>query len=142
MTQAASGNTVKVHYTGKLSNGQVFDSSEGKTPLEFTIGNGQIIKGFENGVIGMEVGEKKTLNVPAEEGYGEHREELVAVVDKNNIPEHIDLAVGRQLQLQQQDGQQFNVTITDISDKDVTLDANHPLAGKELVFDVEMVSID
>lgn len=142
MTQAASGNTVKVHYTGKLSNGQVFDSSEGKTPLEFTIGNGQIIKGFENGVIGMEVGEKKTLNVPAEEGYGEHREELVAVVDKNNIPEHIDLAVGRQLQLQQQDGQQFNVTITDISDQDVTLDANHPLAGKELVFDVEMVSID
>ncbi len=141
MKQATQGNTVKVHYTGKLNDGQVFDSSQEREPLEFTIGEGTIIKGFESGVLGMEVGDKKELNIPAEEGYGVRNESLVANVPRTDIPSHIDVAPGQGLQIQQPNGEKVNVVVTDVTEEKVTLDANHPLAGKDLVFDVEMVDI-
>lgn len=141
MKQATQGNTVKVHYTGKLNDGQVFDSSQEREPLEFTIGEGTIIKGFESGVLGMEVGDKKELNIPAEEGYGVRNESLVANVPRTDIPSNIDVAPGQGLQIQQPNGEKVNVVVTDVTEEKVTLDANHPLAGKDLVFDVEMVDI-
>lgn len=141
MTQAKQGDTVKVHYTGKLSDGKVFDSSEGQEPLAFTIGKGRVIQGFESGVLGMEVGEKKTITIPPEEAYGLRNEELVAVINKSDIPSNIDVAVGQRLQIRQPDGQGIPVTMTEVTDESVTLDANHPLAGQELVFDVELMEI-
>lgn len=141
MSKVQKGNKVKVHYTGKLSDGQVFDSSEGREPLEFTIGSGMLIQGFETGVVGMEVGDTKTVKITPEEGYGERNDELVAVVPRTNIPPDVDVSVGQMLQVQQPNNQTVNVVVTDVSDENVTLDANHPLAGKELTFDIEVVEI-
>jgi len=141
MTQAQNGNTVKVHYTGKLENGEVFDSSEGREPLEFTIGQGQMIPGFEAAVIGMKAGETKTAaKVAADQAYAYH-EELVMEVGRDQIPENLSTEVGQRLQAQQPDGQVLVVEIVAATDDTVTLDANHPLAGKDLYFDLEVVEV-
>ncbi|MDK2915846.1 MAG: hypothetical protein PWR25_403 [Euryarchaeota archaeon] len=141
MAQAKEGDTVQVHYTGKLEDGTVFDSSEERTPLEFTIGSGQIIPGFERAVVGMEPGETKTTTIQPEEAYGPHREEMTITVDRGQFPEEIKPEPGQQLQIQQPDGRAAFVVISDVSESTVTLDANHPLAGQPLTFDIKLVDI-
>ena len=140
MTQAAAGNTVRVHYTGRLSDGTVFDSSQGRDPLEFTFGSGQVIPGFDEAVTGMAVGDSATVTIEPENAYGERREEMVQNVPRNDIPAEIELAVGMQLQASGPQGQMI-VTVMELSDDVVRLDANHPLAGKALTFDLELVEI-
>jgi FKBP-type peptidyl-prolyl cis-trans isomerase 2 len=141
MARAKPGDKVRIHYTGKLEDGTVFDSSADRDPLEFTIGAGQVIPGVEEAVTGMEPGESKSAMIPPEQGYGPHRQEMVATVEREQLPDHLSPTVGQQLSVQQQDGRQFSVTVTDISDKTVTLDANHRLAGRSLVFDLELVAV-
>ncbi|MBW2094480.1 MAG: FKBP-type peptidyl-prolyl cis-trans isomerase [Deltaproteobacteria bacterium] len=141
MSKAKDGDKVKVHYTGQLENGDVFDSSRQRDPLEFVIGSGNVIPGFENGIIDMEVGDSKRITISSEEGYGERREELVVKVMRNEFPEHISPAVGQQLQIKQGEGDVLNVNITALDEESVTLDANHPLAGHTLLFDVELMEI-
>lgn len=141
MGAAKDGDTVQVHYTGRLDDNTVFDSSDGRDPLKFDVGQGKVIPGFEKGVVGMEIGDKKTITIPPEEAYGPHRDELTLTVNKGQFPENITPAVGQQLQMQQPDQSTINVVITGIEGEDVTLDANHPLAGKTLIFDLELVAI-
>ncbi|MCB0212520.1 MAG: peptidylprolyl isomerase [Anaerolineae bacterium] len=141
MTQAQNGDTVKVHYTGKLTDGTQFDTSTSGNPLEFTLGGGQLIPGFEKAVLGMTPGDTKTVTIPSGEAYGEHREDMTVVVTKDQFPDHITPELGQQLEMRQANNQPLSVIITDISGEDVTLDANHPLAGKDLVFDLELVEI-
>jgi len=141
MTAAKSGDTVRIHYTGTLSDGSVFDSSEGRDPLEFTLGSGQVIPGFDTGVTGMMVGEKKTIEIPSDEAYGPVHDEARQDVPRAQIPAEIPLEVGIQLQMQSPTGQVVPVTVVAITDEAVTLDANHPLAGKDLTFALELVSI-
>ncbi|MCF8262607.1 MAG: peptidylprolyl isomerase [Melioribacteraceae bacterium] len=141
MSIVQSGNTVKVHYTGKLVDGSVFDSSEGKDPLEFTIGSGSIITGFEEATLGMQPGDKKSVEIKAEEAYGAEKPELIYELDIANVPPEITPEVGLQLQSKLPNGQPVQFTITAVTDDKVTLDANHPLAGKDLVFDIELVEI-
>jgi len=135
-----NGDTVKVHYVGKYESGEVFDSSLEKEPLEFTVGNKQVIPGFEEGIIGMEIGEKKTINVPFDKAYGPFREELVFPVEKSKLPE--DISEGQYLEVHQPDGNNFVVRVSEIKDNTAYLDANHPLAGENLVFEVEVISIE
>lgn len=142
MAKAKAGNTVKVHYTGKLTDGTVFDSSDGREALGFKVGEGQVIKGFEDAVVGMSPGEEKTAHIAPEEGYGHRREELVVDVEKERISGDVSPEVGQQLQLRLEDGRQVPVTVTEVNDGTVTIDANHPLAGKELVFEIEMVEVE
>lgn len=139
MAQAKYGDVVKVHYTGKLDDGTVFDSSTDRDPLEFTIGNGEIIPGFEQAVIGMKPGETKTIKIPSDEAYGPHHEEMVLEIDRNEFPADLNLRAGLQLQMGQDDGRAIPVMVIDISESSVTLDANHPLAGKDLTFDIRLV---
>jgi peptidylprolyl isomerase len=141
MAAAKLGDTVRVHYTGKLDDGTVFDSSNGGTPLEFTLGEGQIIPGFEQAVIGMSPGDSKTEIIPVEQAYGEHRQDMVVVVDRAQMPSDVQPEIGQQLQIQQPSGQAIPVVITEISDAEITLDANHPLAGEDLTFDIQLVEI-
>jgi len=142
MTQAKYGNTVKVHYTGKLGDGTVFDSSIDRDPLQFTLGDGQMIPGFEQAVVGMSLNESKTVTIPMDQAYGPHRGEMVTVIERNQIPENMQqLEVGQQLQIRQNDGQTSLVVVTDVSESSVTLDANHPLAGRDLTFDLQLVEI-
>jgi len=141
MSKAKDGDMVKVHYTGKLEDGTIFDSSKDGEPLELTIGAGNVIPGFEKGVIGMERGGSKTITVSPEEAYGPVQEGLIAKVKKENFPENITPVIGEQLQLRQRDGNTVNVTIREIEGDKVTLDANHPLSGKTLIFDIELVEI-
>ena len=141
MSKAKSGDTVKVHYTGKLEDGNVFDTSRERQPLEFTIGSGNIMPGIEKGVIGMEIGDTKAIEIPAEEAFGVRREELVVEVKKNEFPNYVTPTVGQKLQIQQQDNDPIIVIITDVNEDTVTLDANHPLAGYTLFFDVELLEI-
>ncbi len=140
--QAKKGDTVRVHYTGKLVSGEQFDSSAGREPLEFEIGAGMMIKGFDDAVVGMAIGDKKTINIPAAEAYGERSEEMVIDFPRSNFPDDMTPEVGMQLMMNNSAGQQFPVTIVDVKEDVVMLDANHMLAGKELVFDIEMVEID
>ena len=139
---AKTGDSVSVHYTGKLSDGTVFDSSGDGDPLTFTIGKGSVIPGFEQGVVGMKIGESKTLNIPVDEAYGQRSEELVFEVDRAEIPQDTEPLVGMQLQSDQSDGSIAVFTIVKVTTSTVTLDANHELAGKDLVFDVRLVSIN
>jgi len=141
VAQAENGDIVKVHYTGKLENGMIFDTSAKRGPLRFTIGDGQLIPGFEQAVVGMNLGESKRVKVPADKAYGPHCEEMVLVVDQNQLPKHLKLEVGQQLQIPQKDGNKTLVTVTNVSESSVTLDANHPLAGKDLTFDIQLVEI-
>lgn len=135
------GQTVKVHYTGTLEDGTQFDSSAGREPLEFTLGAGQVIPGFEQALAEMAVGETKTVQIPPEQAYGEHQPELVQQVDRGHIPAEIELAVGVQLQAQGPEGQVFRLVVTELAESSVTLDGNHPLAGKALTFELELVEI-
>jgi len=139
--QAKNGDRIKVHYTGKLENGTIFDDSLNREPLEFTIGKSRIIPGFENAVIGMNVGDWKTVTIPAEEGYGPQRQEMVIVAERKHLPAGLVPVIGQQLQISQDDGNMAVVSVTNITDTHVTLDANHPLAGKNLVFDIKLVEI-
>jgi len=141
MTQAKEGDTVKVHYTGKLMDGSIFDTSSGRDPLVFTIGEGKLIPAFEQAVIGMAQDESKTVEIPSDEAYGPHREELVVVVDRKEFPEDVIPEIDQKLQLTQPDGQKIVVTVTEVSEEKVTLDANHMLAGKDLSFDIQLVGI-
>lgn len=141
MVQAKYGDTVKVHYTGKLEDGTVFDSSTGGDPLQFTIGDGNIIPGFEQAVMGMMPGDSKTEMIPTDQAYGPHMEEMVVVVERQQMPADLAPEVGQQLQIQQATGEVIPVIVTDISDSTVTLDANHPLAGEDLTFEIELVEI-
>jgi len=141
LSEAKSGDVVQVHYTGRLDDGTQFDSSSGRDPLEFRIGDGQVIPGFEAGVVGLAVGDSKTFTIPAADAYGAHRSDWVVDVPRDQMPTHLDLTVGGQLQLKQDSGQVTVVTITEVTDDQVTLDANHPLAGQDLTFEVESVAI-
>lgn len=141
MTQVKSGDTVRVHYTGTLTDGQTFDSSEGKDPLEFTVGSGQIIPGLETAVEGMAVGDKKTVEVPVDQAYGQPDPNAQQAVPRGDIPEDIPLDLGTQLQVQTPQGQVMPVTVVEVTDEQVVLDANHPLAGKDLTFAIELVDI-
>jgi len=141
MAQVKSGDKVKVHYHGKLITGETFDSSAGREPLEFEVGSGMVIKGFDEGVTGMAVGEKKTINIPFNEAYGPRNPEMVIDMPKERFPEDIEVEVGMPLVMSDGQGQQFQVTIVEIKETSVVLDANHPLAGKDLVFDLELVEI-
>jgi len=142
MASAKSGDTVRVHYTGRLEDGSVFDTSEGRDPLEFTLGGGEVIAGFDEAVTGMEEGERRSAHIAADDGYGVRREELVLEMPREQIPDDLDLEVGMMLELHRQDGNAVPVTVTDLGDVNVTLDANHPLAGEDLTFEVELVSIE
>ena len=141
MQQAKKGDKVKVHYHGKLTNGETFDSSNGREPLEFEIGGGMVIKGFDSGVSGMNVGDKKTVNIPYNEAYGPRNPEMLIEIPKENFPKDLDIEVGLPLMMHDNNGQNFQVVVFEIKDNSVILDANHPLAGQDLVFEIELVEI-
>jgi peptidylprolyl isomerase len=142
MAIVKSGDQVAVHYTGRLTNGEVFDSSQGREPLAFTVGAGQMIAGFDAGVVGMSIGEEKSISIPAADAYGEWEEENTIAFPKENLPADLQIEKGMQLTMRSQDGHPFPVTVFDIQEETVILDANHMLAGKELIFDIQMVSIN
>ena len=139
--QAKKGDAVQVHYTGKLEDGSVFDSSANREPLGFTVGAGQMIQGFDAAVDGMAVGDKKTVTIPAAQAYGEKREDMMIDVPVEQVPADIKPEIGMQLTLQGGNGQPMPVIVTHVDDKKITLDANHQLAGKDLIFDIELVKI-
>jgi peptidylprolyl isomerase len=141
MAQVKKGDTVKVHYTGKLNDGTVFDTSINREPLMFTIGQGNMIPGFEQAVLGMSVGDSKVANIPSTEAYGEKKDEMMVDVPRTQVPANIEPEVGMQLAVQQPDGSSIPVTITEVSEEKIVLDANHPLAGKDLIFEIELVEI-
>lgn len=141
MQGAKKGDTVKVHYHGKLTNGETFDSSEGRQPLEFKVGTGMVIKGFDDGVLDMKPGDKKTVEIPVGQAYGERNEELIIEFPKGKFPPGMELQEGMQLQLTNEQGQPVPVVIHAIHEDSVFLDANHPLAGEDLIFDIELVEI-
>ena len=135
------GKTVKVHYKGTLNDGSVFDSSEGREPLEFTLGSGQVIPGFDKAVEGMAVGEEKTVNIQPEDAYGSRNDQMIQEVPKGALPDGLEPEVGMGLQARGQDGQVINLTITAVGDDSITVDGNHPLAGQNLNFDIQLVDI-
>jgi len=141
MTAAKSGDSVKIHYTGTLEDGTTFDSSEGRDPLEFTLGGGQVIVGFDEAVTGMKTGEKKNVNIAADKAYGQRNEEMVITAPRDQVPPEITPEVGQQLQMAGPDNQPIIVLITEVTDEHIILDANPPLAGKDLIFDIELVAI-
>src|SRR5690606_7779868 len=141
MQEIKSGDKVKVHYHGKLTTGETFDSSEGREPLEFTVGSGQVIKGFDDALMTMSTGEKKTVQIPVDDAYGARREDMVVEYPKQEFPAEMVPEVGMQLNMSENQGNNFPVVITDIKEELVILDANHPLAGKDLIFDLEVVAI-
>ena len=141
MMRAKDGDTVRVQYTGRLDDGSVFDSSVERESLQFTIGQGQVLHGVEQAVIGMRPQESKTVLVPAAEAYGPHRDEMTTEVQRSQFPDSVKLKVGQRLQIKQKNGQSIAVSVLGLSDSTVTLDANHPLAGKDLTFDLQLVEI-
>jgi len=141
MAEAKTGDTVKVHYTGKLDDDTVFDTSSGREPLEFKIGEGKVIPDFEQAVLGMNPGDTKNIHIPSERAYGPHHKEMVMEVDRGEFPEDLKPEVNQRLQVRQQNGDVFAVTVTDVSESKVTLDGNHPLAGKDLNFDIQLSEI-
>lgn len=141
MTQVKNGDTVHIHYTGTLDDGTTFDSSEGREPLAFEVGSGQIIAGLDIAIPGMEVGDKKTVNVPCDQAYGPINPAMRQAVPREGIPDNIPLDLGTRLQMQTPEGQVMPVTVVDVSETKVTLDANHPLAGQDLTFAIELVAI-
>jgi peptidylprolyl isomerase len=141
MSQVKNGDKIKVHYTGRLKSGEVFDSSREREPLAFTLGLGQLIPGFENGVIGMVVGENRTVEIPPDEAYGPHLPRLVTVVKRSQFPRNITPEIGQELQTEDEGGRPLDLRVTKIEGDNVTLDANHHLAGETLIFDIEVVEI-
>jgi FKBP-type peptidyl-prolyl cis-trans isomerase 2 len=141
MAQAKQGDTVNVHYTGKLEDGTVFDSSVGREPLQFTIGGSEVIPDFEQAVVGMTPRESKTVKIPHQRAYGPHRNEMMLVAGRDKFPPDFQPEIGQHLQLCQDDGYTFFVTVTEVSETSVILDANHPLAGKDLTFDMQLVEV-
>jgi FKBP-type peptidyl-prolyl cis-trans isomerase 2 len=141
MAQAKMNDTVVLHYTGSFTDGEIFDSSLDREPFEFTIGQGMVISGLEKGIVGMNEGELRTLNIPAEEAYGLRREDLLAIIGRSQMPANIDLKIGIVLQARAPDGGVTSVMVRDVDDENVTLDFNHPLAGKELIFEVNLIKI-
>jgi peptidylprolyl isomerase len=141
MTQATSGDTVLFHYTGCLNDGTVFDSSSGREPLRVTLGTGQVIRGVDEALVGMAPGEEKSVAVAADKAYGPHRPELLHEVQREAIPPEVDVEVGKQLEGRDTAGQHLRLTVVDVADDTVTLDANHPLAGQDLKFDLQLVQI-
>ncbi len=141
MTQAKQDDTVRIHYTGKLADGTVFDTSLNRHPLQFTIGKGQVIAGFEQAVIGMNTGESRTATIPVDQAYGPRREDRIVTVERGTLPPDLNPEVGQRLEMTQMDDQTLLVTVTAVSDTTLTLDANHPLAGKDLTFDLQLIGI-
>ena len=141
MSVATKGNTVKVHYTGKLKDGTIFDSSESREPIEFTLGDGNMIKGFDAAVQGMNVGDDKSVTIPSEEAYGEKKEEMMVDIPVAQVPADIKPEVGMDLSIQNQEGQPMPVKVVHVDEEKITLDANHPLAGQDLIFDIKLVEI-
>jgi peptidylprolyl isomerase len=141
MTKAKSGDIVRINYTGRLKDGTEFDSSAGREPLQFTLGEGQVIPGLEAHVEGMEPGTKSTVTIPPEAAYGPRRPEAVQTIDRASVPASLDLKVGARLQARTADGGVMPITVVDVDEQSVKVDTNHPLAGRELVFDVELVDI-
>ena len=141
MTQAKSGDTVRIHYTGTLDDGTEFDSSAGRDPLEFALGGGQVIPGFDAAVDGMTVGENKSVTIPADQAYGERHEQLVQQVPRDALPDEIKPEVGMQLQSRSPEGHVMNLVVTELADDTITVDGNHPLAGQSLTFAIELVEI-
>ncbi len=141
MAQAKHGDTIKVHYTGKLADGTIFDSSVQGDALQFTLGSGQLIPGFEKAVFGMSVGEEKIFIIPADEAYGAHDADRVFTVARSSLPSQMNPAIGQRFQVRQQDGSTIAVMVVAVSDADVTFDANHPLAGKDLTFEIQIIEI-
>ena len=141
MQQVKTGDTVNVHYHGKLTDGSTFDSSEGREPLQFTVGNGQVIKGFDDALIDMKVGDKKTVNIPVDNAYGPRNDDMMMEYPKSDFPADMQPVVGLELHMSDNAGNVFPVVIADVKDDVVILDANHPLAGEDLVFEIELVSI-
>lgn len=141
MRTASNGDTVRVHYTGTLQDGTVFDSSREREPLEFTLGEGQLIPGFEAAVLGMPPGQQKTVEILADDAYGPYHEEMVQQIERAHIPEDVELVIGRQLLVQRSGGQPLVLTVIDLDDELVTVDANHPLAGQDLQFQIELIEV-
>lgn len=141
MAQAQEGDTVHIHYTGQLDDGTIFDTSRERGPLDFTLGSGQVIPGFQSAVSGMAVGESKTVTIPAEDAYGSPREELLIPVDRGRFPEDLEPSVGQPLQMQTPDGEKVHVVISEVEEDTIVVDANHPLAGRDLTFEIELVKI-
>lgn len=141
MTQAKQGDRVRVHYTGRLDDGTEFDSSQGRDPIEFTIGEGQVIPGFERAVEGMSAGESRTETLNAEEAYGARNEDMIQELDRGQLPDGMEVQVGNQLQANRPGEPPVILTVTEVNDETITVDANHPLAGQELTFDIELVEI-
>jgi peptidylprolyl isomerase len=142
MKEAQDGDLVSVHYTGKLTNGEVFDSSKDRDPLKFTLGNKELVGGFEDGVVGMKPGETKSVTLNPEQAFGDRREDLVLKLPKNEFPQHITPSVGLQLKMSNANGANLTVVITEVGEDAVTLDGNHPLAGQTIVFDIELIEIE
>lgn len=142
MQQVKSGDKVSVHYHGKLNDGTTFDSSEGREPLQFTVGSGQVIKGFDDALMNMAIGEKKTVTIPVTDAYGERSDNMMMEYPKSDFPADMKPEPGMQLQMSDNQGNVFPVVIAEVLDEVVVLDANHPLAGQDLTFDLELVSID
>ncbi len=142
MTKVKNGDAVKVHYTGRLKDGSTFDSSEGRAPLEFTVGQGMVIPGFDKAMLDMEAGERKVVEIPVEEAYGPQNEDMIMEFPKTDFPPDMKPEVGLQLYLSDEQGNNHPVVVIEVKPETVVLDANFPLAGKELIFDIELVSID
>jgi peptidylprolyl isomerase len=141
MQSVKKGDTIRVHYQGRTAQGETFDSSEGREPLEFKVGAGMVIPGFDNGVLDMQKGDKKTIEIPVDKAYGPRDESLIIEFPNDRLPADLKPEEGMQLQLSNQDGQAYPVVVKSVGDKSLTLDANHPLAGEDLVFDIELVEI-
>ena len=141
MAQVKKGDTIQVHYHGTLTDGTIFDSSNGREPLEFEVGGGMVIEGFDNGVLGMTIGEKRTVNIPADQAYGPKNDDMIMEFPIDRFPADLVPEVGMQLNMSNTEGDQFPVVIVEVADEHVLLDANHPLAGKDLIFDLELVTV-
>ena len=141
MTKVKKGDTVKIHYTGRLTDGTVFDSSENKEPLQFTVGSGQVILGFDEAVTNMAVGEMKTTEILCDKAYGQRDDNLIIVVDKKQVPPELKLEVDQRLEVGSPSGEMLPVTVIEVGEENITLDANPPLAGEDLTFDIELLEI-
>jgi FKBP-type peptidyl-prolyl cis-trans isomerase 2 len=141
MSQVKENNTIKVNYTGKLSNGQIFDTSEGKEPIEFVLGQGRLIPGFEKGLIDMKLNEKKTIEIAKDQAYGDVNDNLIQEIKKTELPQDMEPKVGMGLVSKSPDGKEINLMVVEVKDESIVIDGNHPLAGHDLIFDIEVVEI-